>query len=173
MSSNPSALSREIADYKALFADRFAELNELLADLPDAALLWKPFEQSPWKGPCGSLGWITAHTVSSTVYLLRRAEYAMGRREWGDVDGDEGREEFGPANHELAYLQARVQRVHAYVNEFLDALQPGDLDAVRAHPARPREFSARRDMLHALDHLAQHLGHAQLTRQLWAIEADE
>ncbi len=171
MSTTPSTMSREIADYKALFAERFAEVEELLTDLPAEALLWKPFDQSPWKGPCGSIGWLTAHAVSSTVYLLRRAEYAVGRREWADVDGDEGRDEFGPANHDPAYLLARVQRVHAYVNDFLDALQPGDLDAMRAHPARPREFSARRDLIHALDHLAQHLGHAQLTRQLWALHS--
>jgi hypothetical protein len=29
--------------------------------------------------------------------------------------------------------------------------------------------AARYDVMHALDHLSQHIGHAQLTRQLWAI----
>ena len=66
----------EVTTYRQLFAERYAEVKELLADLPAAALLWKPFEQSPWQGPSNSLGLIIAHTVSSTVYLLRRAEYA-------------------------------------------------------------------------------------------------
>jgi hypothetical protein len=43
------------------------------------------------------LGWLVAHSVSSTVYLLRRAEWIAGRREWPEVDGDEGSQEFGPA----------------------------------------------------------------------------
>src|SRR5690606_28547745 len=106
--------SSEIATYRRLFAERYQELEALLADLPNEALLWKPFEQSPWQGPCNSLGEIAAHAISSTVYLLRRAEYSLGRREWDTVDGDEGPEEFGPANHDLGYLQARVRRTHEF-----------------------------------------------------------
>lgn len=169
MCADLSTVTPEVATYHRLFADKFRELNELLVGLPAEALLWKPFEESPWQGPCGSLGWIVAHAASSTVYLLRRAEYAMGRRAWEEVDGDEGSDEFGPANHDMEYLQARVRRTRKVVEEFLVALQPGDLDAVRVHPQRPRDLSARFDMLHAIDHLAQHIGHGQLTRQLWAI----
>jgi hypothetical protein len=162
----------EIATYRGLFDERYAELEELLDGLPNAALLWKPFAHSPWKGECNSIGEIAAHAVSSAVYLLRRAEYAMGRREWAEVDGDEGSEEFGPANHDLAYLQARVQRTHDYVNQFLDSLGAADLNATRLHPKRPRTFEARHDVVHAIDHLAQHTGHGQITRQLWALQAD-
>ncbi len=164
-----TATTTEIETYRGLFDERYAELEELLDGLPNAALLWKPFEQSPWKGPCNSIGEIAAHAVSSTVYLLRRAEYAMGQREWADVDGDEGSVEFGPANHDLAYLQARVQRTHDYVNQFLDSVSAADLAAIRQHPKRPRTFAARHDVVHAIDHLSQHIGHGQITRQLWAI----
>lgn len=163
----------EIATYRRLFAARYQELDELLADLPDAALLWKPFEESPWQGRCNSIGEIAAHAASSTVYLLRRAEYALGRREWNTVDGDEGREEFGPANHELGYLQERVRRTHDYVEQFLNSVTVADLDAVRAHPKHPRQFIARHDVMHALEHFSQHVGHGQITRQLWAIHAAE
>lgn len=160
----------EVTTYRQLFAERYAEVKELLADLPASALLWKPFEQSPWQGPCNPLGPIIAHTISSTVYLLRRAEYAMGQCEWSAVDGDEGREEFGPANHDPAYLLARVERTHAYVNQFLDKLAADDLDQSRAHPKRTeRIFNARYDVVHAIDHMSQHIGHGQLTRQLWAL----
>jgi hypothetical protein len=163
----------EIATYRTLYGYKYAELEELLERLPDAALLWKPFDQSPWKGGCYSLGEVVAHAVSSTIYLLRRAEYVLGRREWGDVDGDEGSEEFGPANHELVYLQARVQRTHDEVNRILTSLGPADLDAVRPHPNGRRVLSARYDVQHALEHLAQHIGHGQLTRQLWALQVQE
>jgi DinB superfamily len=160
----------EITTYRQLFDERYDELKQLLADLPAAALIWKPFEQSPWQGPSSTLGLIIAHTVSSTVYLLRRAEYAMGKCEWAAVDGDEGSEEFGPANHDPAYLLARVERTQAYVHQFLAALAADELDQSRAHPKRTnRLFSARYDVVHAIDHMSQHIGHGQLTRQLWAL----
>lgn len=165
------AETSELATYRRLFGDKFRELEELLADLPDEALVWKPFETSPWHGPSGSLGWLVAHGVSSTVYLLRRVDYSLGRIEWGDVQGDEGREEFGPANHQVAYLLQRVSRTRDFVNAFLDSLSPVDLDGSRAHPARPAELTVRFDMQHALEHLSQHIGHAQLTRQLWSLAA--
>jgi hypothetical protein len=41
--------SSEIATYRRLFAEKFDELQQLLLDLPATALLWKPFEQSPWQ----------------------------------------------------------------------------------------------------------------------------
>lgn len=166
-----TTLTSEIATYRRLFDEKYAEIDQLLADLPAAALLWKPFEQSPWQGASNSLGLIVAHAISSTVYLLRRAEYVMGRREWADVDGDEGSDEFGPANHDPAYLRARAQRTQEYVNQFLAALTPDDLEQSRAHPKRSeRIFTSRYDIQHAIEHLSQHIGHGQLTRQLWALE---
>lgn len=156
-----------------LFDNLFHDVDELLSDLPNEALLWKPFETSPWQGTSNTLGKVLAHALSSTVYLLRRAEYAMGRREWGEVDGDEGREEFGPANHEVSYMQARAKRVQEFVHSFLDSVTSEELRASRTHPKRPITFVARQELYHALDHLSQHIGHGQLTRQLWAIKAAE
>ncbi len=168
---SPEVATSEIATYGRIFDALFRDVYKVLDGLPDAALLWRPFESSPWEGASSPLGLIVAHAASSTYYLLRRAEYSMGRREWSAVQGDEGSAEFGPANHAVAYLLARVQRTQAFVHEFLDGLTPADLDASRAHPKGTRTFTARHDIMHAFEHLSQHLGHAQLTRQLWAIQA--
>lgn len=165
-------LTSEAAVYRRLFDEKYAEIDQLLEDLPEAALLWRPFDISPWLGPAGSTGWLMAHAVSSTVYLLKRAEWALGRIEWSAVDGDEGSTEFGPANHVPAYLAARSHRTQEYVQAFLASLTPADLDVARTHPEHPeRTLSVRYDILHALEHLSQHIGHAQLTRQLWALYA--
>lgn len=161
----------ELATYRRLFTEKFEELQQLLQELPPAALLWKPFEQSPWQGASSTLGLIMAHSISSTYYLLRRAEWTLGRIEWRQVDGDEGSEEFGPANHDPAYLQARIERAQAFVNELLDTLSTTDLDGSRAHPKRTdRIFTVRYDLQHAIEHMSQHIGHGQLTRQLWALQ---
>jgi hypothetical protein len=165
-------LTSELATYKKLFDEKYAELDELLADLPSAALQWKPFENSPWKGRSNSLGLVLAHAISSTIYLLRRAEFSMGKREWGTVDGDEGKEEFGPANHDPAHLRERARRTQALVHEMLDTVSAADLETSKPHPKQTeRVFTARYDIQHAIEHLSQHIGHAQITRQLWALSS--
>jgi hypothetical protein len=161
----------ETASLRRLFDNNFRDLEQLLADLPSEVLLWRPFEVSPWQGESNTLGKIVAHAISSAVYLLRRAEYSMGRIEWSEVDGDEGSEEFGPANHDIAYLRERVKRTQEFVHNFLANVTSEELGASRPHPKRPVTFVARQETIHALDHLAQHIGHGQLTRQLWAIQA--
>jgi hypothetical protein len=163
----------ELAVYRRLFDEKYEQMVELLDGLPPEALIWKPFEHSPWQGPSNSLGFIVAHAVSSTVYLLRQVEYCLGRITWEDVDGDEGSEEFGPANHDLSYLQARVQRTQTYVRNLLTSLSPGDLEASRNHPQRADHLlSVRYAIGEAIEHMSQHIGHGQLTRQLWALQRD-
>lgn len=167
MSSPPTS---ELGTYRRLLDEKYAELDELLTDLPAEALLWRPFAVSPWKGEAGTLGWLIAHGMSSTVYLLKRAEWTMGRIEWDAVDGDQGREEFGPADRDPAHLVARAGRTSEYVHALLDSLSAADLEASLPHPRRPdRVFTVRYDLVHAIEHLSQHIGHAQLTRQLWAL----
>ncbi len=165
--------SGEIQTYQRLFTEKYREIDDLLVDLPAAALLWKPFEQSSWRGPSGSLGWLIAHSISSTVYLLRRAEWSLERIDWAAVDGDEGSDEFGPANHDPAYLRQRAERSHDFVRTLLDSLSATDLDGGRPHPLRPGgHLSVRYDIQHAIEHMSQHIGHAQLTRQLWALKME-
>ena len=170
-STNLPVDTSEIGTYHWLIDNKYAEIAELLADLPGEALLWKPFEISPWQGPAGSLGWLIAHAISSTIYLVRRAEWIMDRIDWSDVAGDEGEEEFGTASQHPAYLLARAEQMRGAVHRFLNSLSPTDLEVARTHPLRPNvTLTARRDTQHAIEHLSQHIGHAQLTRQLWALE---
>ena len=175
--SDTNTTTGELAAYGRAFDNVYKQLYAVMEGLPSAALLWKPFDESPWQGTSSTLGYILAHGASSTVYLLRRIsgpDRTLGTLLVFDeltIEGDEGREEFGAANHDIAYLRARVERSQAFVHDFLARVTPADLDAERAHPKRPTTFSARGDLIHALDHLAQHLGHAELTRQLWAIHA--
>lgn len=165
----PPVDTTEIGTYRRLFNNKFGEIEELLEGLPAAALTWKPFVESPWQGPSGSLGWLIAHNISSTVYLLRRAEWQIGRIAWEEVNGDEGDEEFGPANHDPAYLLERARRAAVWVQNFLNSLTPADLEKSTPHPANQRTLTVRYDIQHAIEHMSQHNGHAQLTRQLWAL----
>ena len=161
-------LQAELDTYRRLLTQKNQEIQALLADLPAEALLWKPFEGEAWGNPANTLGEILAHGISSTVYLLRRADWILDRIPWEAVEGDEGPDEFGPANHDLAYLRARSDRMVESVNQALDQLTTlEDLAASRPHPVVGRPMNVRYDIQHAIEHLSQHIGHAQLTRQLW------
>jgi hypothetical protein len=70
-------------------------------------------------------------------------------------------------------LQARIARAQSFVNELLDTLSATDLDGSRAHPKRAdRIFTVRYDVQHAIEHMSQHIGHGQVTRQLWALQPE-
>ncbi len=164
-------MATELDTYRRVLDELCAQMDEVLDGLEPEALLWRPFESSPWKGPSGQLGWVIAHGLSSTVYLLRLAEYCAGRREFSAVDGDRGRDEFTPADHDPAALRERARRIRELAHDLLNGFTPAELDAERAHPKRPeRVFTTRHCIVHAIDHLSQHIGHAQLTRQLWALQ---
>ena len=55
--------SGELVIYQRLFAEKYAEVLQLLEELPGEALLWKPFEHSPWQGESNTLGLIVAHAT--------------------------------------------------------------------------------------------------------------
>ena len=93
----------------------------------------------------------------------------MGRISFEEINGDEGDEEFGPANHDPSYLAERAERGQAWVQNFLESLTPEDLEKASPHPKSGRPLSVRYDIQHAIEHMSQHNGHAQLTRQLWAL----
>jgi hypothetical protein len=167
-------MTTELQIYRQLLDEKYAEVAEILDGLPNAALLWKPLEHSPWQGTSSTLGLIVAHAISSTIYLLRQAEYVAVQIAWEAVDGDEGEEEFGPANYELSYLLARVQRTQEYAQQMLARLSLADLEKSCSHPRNPqRMLSVRYAIGHAIEHLSQHIGHAQITRQLWALQKAE
>ena len=165
-----SGMATEIDTYRRLFRDLYGQVDEILDGIDAEALLFKPFETSPWKGPSGSVGWIIAHAVSSTVFLMRMAEFTAAKVPWEGVAGDQGADEFNSANHDPANMQVRAKRTLATVNAILDGLTPADLDAERQHPRRAdRTLTTRWCITHAIDHLSQHIGHAQLTRQISAL----
>jgi len=163
-------MATEIDTYRRMFRELYGQVDEVLDGMDTEALLFKPFETSPWKGPSGSVGWLIAHAVSSTVFLMRMGEFAAGKIGWESVAGDQGSDEFNAANHDPAVMQARAKRTLSTVTSILDGLTAADLEAERQHPRRPeRMLTTRWCITHAIDHLSQHIGHAQLTRQISAL----
>jgi uncharacterized damage-inducible protein DinB len=127
---------------------------QAIAGLPSEALDWTP-------GPgMNSMAIITAHVAGSTRYWI------------GDIAGNEpsdrNREaEFATQRVDAAALVARLEATLAHSRIVLERLTLEDLNVKRFSPRHGEAYSVSWALLHALEHMAVHVGHIQLTRQLW------
>jgi uncharacterized damage-inducible protein DinB len=131
-------------------------IERALADLPDEALDWSP-------GPeMNSLGVLLAHTFGSERYWI-------GEVAGGEPSGRVREEEFRTASVSVTEFQQRSQEVLAHSQSVLARLTPVDLEIRRGETlsSRPEGVTAAWAVLHALEHVAIHAGHIELTRQLW------
>jgi uncharacterized damage-inducible protein DinB len=125
-----------------------------LEGLPAEALDWSP-------GPgMNSLAVLVFHLTGSERYWI--GDVAMG-----EFSGRNRDAEFAVRNVEPAILKKRLEESLAYAQEALGRLTLQQLDQEHLAPADGRKVTAAWAILHALDHAALHLGHIQLTRQLW------
>lgn len=148
------------------FAAAFeARLDELVAGfrgavegLPAEALDWSPGPQM------NSITVLATHATAATRYLI------------GDVIAgeDSGRvrdAEFRAARVDAVALIQRLEETAAYAKGVVNRLTADDFGKARHSPQHKREFTVAWCMMRALDHLAEHMGHAQLTRLLWEDQA--
>jgi hypothetical protein len=75
--------------------------------------------------------------------------------------------EFQPNSLGAEELKYKLSDSLAYIRNQLSAFSVVDLPASRTVPHDGREVTAGWALLHTLEHTALHLGHIQLTRQLW------
>jgi uncharacterized damage-inducible protein DinB len=123
--------------------------------------------------PPSALDWISGadmNSISVLVFHLTGAE-----RYWiGDVAAQE------PSNRDRAaefkvhdvgmdVLKKRLEDNLAYARKTLERFTLRDLEARRISPREGREVTVAWALLHALEHATLHLGHIQITRQLWEL----
>jgi len=65
-------------------------------------------------------------------------------------------------------LVRRLNDTEAYLKAALEKMRLPDLDATRLHPRRGTQVSVSWALLHALEHAATHVGHIELTVQMWS-----
>jgi uncharacterized damage-inducible protein DinB len=142
-----------IVDYIDRLHANMAGLEEALTGLPVEALDWSP-------GPeLNSLTVLATHAAGATRYWI------------GDVVGRDPsnrvrEQEFEMSQRDEAALKARLAEVMDHAQRVLAGLTAADLGELRG-PTRFGDKTVAWALLRALDHLAEHVGHAQMTRQLW------
>lgn len=144
-----------IADYLERLAAQHAALKAALDGLGPDALDWVP-------GP-------GMNAIAVLIVHLAGAErYWIGDVALQDPSGRVRAREFEARAHSVETLTAHLDRSLAYARSGLADASLEMLAAPRRsvnHPDRP--FTVGWALLHALEHTAEHVGHIQLTRQLW------
>jgi len=141
-------------DYLDILKARHNDILRALDGLPHAALDWKP-------GP-------DMNSISVLVFHLTGAE-----RYWiGDVaaqdPSDRDREaEFRVRDAGLDVLKDRLNKNLVYARTVLNGLSLEDLEKTQLSPRDGQTFTVGWALVHALEHSTLHLGHIELTRQLW------
>jgi uncharacterized damage-inducible protein DinB len=156
-------LLSELENYLQRIDDLRGQAAGLIAGLSQEALDWHPLpEVAPGEerveGTTNSLAVLAAHIAGAEHFWI--GEIVGGHPPSRDRDA-----EFEVRDMEAAELVTRLEQAAAETAEVFAALQAEDLEGTRE--ARGRTVPVRWCILHVVDHTALHLGHMQLTYQLW------
>jgi uncharacterized damage-inducible protein DinB len=164
----------ELDNYLKRIEDLREQVSDLIADLPAEALNWRPLPPSVpapsallGTGAGGteergdatnSLAVLAAHIAGAEHFWI--GEVIGGRPSTRDRDA-----EFLTEVEDGSQLVRLLEQTGLETREILTTLTETDLDGIRE--ARGRQVPVRWGILHIIDHTALHLGHMQLTYQLW------
>jgi uncharacterized damage-inducible protein DinB len=147
----------EVQAYLTDFEELREQIKSLLEGLGQEALDWRPIEGVD-ELATNSLTAMVIHLVGSETYWMK--EVIGGKKIVRDRDA-----EFVTKGLSVPELQAKIEATGKVTAEILSALTEKQLEESRKW--RDRSVSVRWCILHVIEHYAQHLGHMQLTRQLW------
>ena len=150
-------MTKEIEGYLSILEDLRGQVKKGLEGLDERGLDWRPI---PGKGDLStnSLGAIATHLAGSETYWMK--EIIGGQPTHRDREV-----EFVAKGAGILELQERLDKAAQATKVVLSSLSPSGLDEERQF--RDRKVSVRWGILHVIEHTATHLGHIQLTRQLW------
>jgi uncharacterized damage-inducible protein DinB len=150
-------MTPEIDHYLQFFVDQHRHIDELIKDLPLDALNWQPLTSGD------------GHATNSLAVLLMHvtgAEQFWVGELLGQHQINRDREaEFRAVAIDVASLRRRLQETDELVREVLTTVDPARLD--KTVQLRGHTLTLRWGVIHMIEHTAQHLGHMQLTLQLW------
>ena len=152
-------MTPELELYAQTLQRLHTEAAATVTGLPLAALNWRPLEGDE---STNSLAMTVAHMAGSERYWV--GEVAGERPAHRDRDA-----EFRVSVASAEELTALLDQALTVTREALSSLPPEKLDDMVS--LRERTVSKRWAVLHAIEHLATHVGHMQLTRQLWEARA--
>jgi uncharacterized damage-inducible protein DinB len=135
--------------------DLFGQAKRIIIALDAKGLNYQPGAEM------NSISAITTHIAGSLKWYL--GEVIGGR------DMKRNREaEFRAVGADPAALARGLDDAQAFAREILETITSTMLDETRQ--ARTRTFTVRQGVLHIVAHTAQHVGHIEMTAQLWKMK---
>ncbi|MFW6098025.1 MAG: DinB family protein [Chloroflexota bacterium] len=151
----------EVAQYLSMIEDLRGQVGELVVGAPAEALNWRPVDVAALTDDdhaTNSLAVLATHVAGAEHHWIAEV---IGQRPETRVRP----EEFETVAESAEGLQEQLAAVEKETREILPALDEetlaGDCNA------RGHIVPVRWAILHVIDHTALHLGHMQLTLQLW------
>jgi hypothetical protein len=140
---------------KELYA-LYGDYGKAIEGLAPEALDWLPAEGM------NSISVLFAHATGSQRFLVGDLV--------GGIDSHRNRDaEFAVKGLDEAALRAMLSQALEAVNATLEKLSPDDLNSPQPRTKGGRSFTVAAALDHALAHTGVHLGHIQMTRQLWEL----
>ena len=147
----------ELDNYLQRIEDLGSQVRSLVEGLPAEALNWRPIEGDE-AGLTNSLAMLAAHIAGAEHFWI--GEVIGGQPPTRDRDS-----EFSVSAKDAGELLRALDASGEEARQVLSAMDPAELDGTRE--ARGRTIPVRWCILHIIDHTALHLGHMQITYQLW------
>jgi uncharacterized damage-inducible protein DinB len=153
-SSDPTEALR--AATRTIFHEQHAAMREIVRDLSDEALNWKPASH----GDINSIAQMLSHALEAERFLMANTL---------DREVSRSREAQFKVTASAADMLAQIDQTEQSVDGDLDALTGAHLSAEVTRPTSrgPRARSGAWWLLHAVEHSYEHIGQASLTRQLF------
>ncbi len=147
----------EIQDDLRELDDLRNQVKGLLEGLPQEALDWRPI---------GGEGELATNSLAVIVTHLAGSETFWSSEMIGGKEINRDRDsEFKTKATSVSELKRRIDKSGRLAHEILSSLTEKQLEEKRTW--RQRSINVRCCILHLITHFAQHIGHMQLTRQLW------
>jgi uncharacterized damage-inducible protein DinB len=144
------------------YLERLIALHQGVLDaieaLPPDSLDWTPVDHP--KAELNSVNVLVAHITGAERYWI--GDVALG-----EPSGRVRDAEFQVSGLTQGELCGIINAATEYAREAIAKLNLEDLASPRTSPRDGRTVTAGWALLHALEHTAIHLGHIQITRQMW------
>ena len=145
-------------DYLHRLTDLHQDTLNAIHELPVEALDWTPIHQP--NTAMNSINVLVTHICGSERYWI-------GEIACSDDAKRLRAEEFKVRGLSSAELSAKIIAATQYAESALQKLSIDDLPLVKSHTRDGKPVTVGWALLHALEHAAIHLGHIQITRQIW------
>jgi uncharacterized damage-inducible protein DinB len=140
--------------YAEMIGDLIERIDGIFSDLPMEALDWTP------DPALNTMTVLVVHTMGALRYWVVQM--------LGGEDVQRDREaEFDAQGYSKSDLHDLLKETQEQVTAALDGLSMDALNDKQYSPLHKDYFLGRFALAHALEHTALHVGHMEITRELW------